>query len=114
MIILKEAAQVWGSDPFRAVLKAALEALPIDQLPLQQGLRFGNYALDERPVVMILSCTDAGELVDIRVGVFYHSVIAGCSCADDPTPVEPLNEYCELCLALDKQTGMATVSLAKA
>jgi hypothetical protein len=114
MISLNEAAQAWGSGQFRPILKAELEALPVGQLPLQQGMRVASYALDERPVVMVLSCTDAGELVNILIGISYRGMIAGCSCADDPTPVEAVNEYCELCLVLHKQTGMATVSLVEA
>ncbi len=85
--------------------------LPIDQLPLQQGLKAGSYILDEQRSVMVLSVVDDGDLIRARVGVLYSGVIAGCSCADDPTPVEAANEYCELWLALDKRTGAGDVGL---
>jgi hypothetical protein len=38
-------------------------------------------------------------------------VIAGCSCADDPTPTNELDEFCELQLDIDKLTAVATVTL---
>jgi len=59
---------------------------------------------------MVLASEDVGHEIALRIGVFYRGIIAGCSCADDPTPVEPVNEYCELNLRLDKSTAMATVS----
>jgi len=34
--------------------------------------------------------------MSINIGVFYHSLIAGCNCADDPTPVDKINEYLTL------------------
>ena len=111
MIRLQKAARAWLAGDFESVLKGELEALPVGQLPLQQGMRVGNYLLDEKPLVMIFSIVDGDGIVQIRIGVSYQGMIAGCSCADDPTPVEPVNEYCELYLALDKQTGEATVSL---
>ncbi|MGB0712599.1 MAG: hypothetical protein ACPGUC_03460, partial [Gammaproteobacteria bacterium] len=46
--------------------------------------------------VVVLSVTaDVGD-TEVRVGVFYAGVIAGCNCADDPTPMDEENEYCEL------------------
>jgi hypothetical protein len=45
------------------------------------------------------------------VGVFFSGIITGCSCADDPTPVETQNEYCELLFAIDKATAETTITL---
>lgn len=112
MITLPESCNAWGTPQFEAVLKRELEALSVDQLPLLQGLSTGSYVLDEKRSVLVLSMIDGGDLVRVKVGVLYSGVIAGCSCADDPTPVEATNEYCELWLTLDKPSGAGDVSLA--
>ena len=41
----------------------------------------------------------------------YSGIIAGCSCADNPTPVSELNEYCEVQLEIDKKTAETKVAL---
>ena len=38
-------------------------------------------------------------------------MLAGCSCADDPTPVEEISQYCEVRLDIDKTTAETTVAL---
>lgn len=111
MVHLTESLNAWTSPQFKAVLKGELESLPVDQLPLQRGLKVSSHVLNEKPTVLILGIDDAGEMIRARIGVFYSGIIAGCSCADDPTPVEPVNEYCELSLELDKHTGYASMSL---
>ena len=79
-------------------------------LPLQQCMRQCNYVLELRPDILVLGMDDFAEEMQIRIGVFFSGIIAGCSCADDPTPVEPLTEYCELLLRMDKQTGYITIN----
>jgi hypothetical protein len=109
-LTLTESQQAWPSERFNAVLKSELEAMSPDQLPLQQGLRVSSYAMDEAPAVMILSVKDVGEDVQVNIGVFFRGMVPGCSCADDPTPVEPVNEYGEWTLRMNKQTGIAALS----
>ena len=111
MIRLSKSLDAWATPQFESVFIHELEALPVDQLPLQQALKVGNYALENEHSVMIHSVSDSEDTIHARVGVMYQSVIAGCSCADDPTPVEAVNEYCELEIALDRRTGMARVGL---
>lgn len=93
------------------MVKQEIEALPIDRLPLQRLVAQGSYALDDGRSVMVLSVRDGGEAILVTLGILFTSLIAGCSCADDPTPVEAVNEYCQLQLSLDKQTGMAEISV---
>ncbi|MBK8335182.1 MAG: hypothetical protein IPL03_00725 [Sterolibacteriaceae bacterium] len=109
MLYLPESAIAWGSPGFREVLKRELEQRGAGQLPLQQGLLASSYALDEAIEVMIISVTDEPGLIHAKAGVFYSGITAGCSCPDDPTPVTPQSEYCELRLTIDKTTGLATV-----
>lgn len=109
MIRLPESRDAWGTPEFNAVLKREVEALSIDQLQLQQGLVFTSYVVDEPCKVRVISADDSEGMIRAKIGVFYRGIIAGCSCADDPSPVEPMNEYCELLLELNKHTGETSI-----
>jgi hypothetical protein len=108
---LKESLQAWGTPAFRDVLKAEIARLGPADLPLQQGLSGSSYATDTPPQAVILSATDEGDHLRIKAGLFYAGVIAGCSCADDPTPVDEQTEYCEVLLEIDKGSGETRVTL---
>lgn len=111
MIHFTRSLQAWDSPAFQQALKLEIEQLSARQLPLQQGLTKGSYALDGKHKAMLISAADMGEHLRIKAGVFYASVIAGCSCADDPTPVDEENEYCVIQLDIDKGTAETTISL---
>lgn len=110
MIKLDKALNTWGTPHFAATLKQEIEQLDIGQLPLQQGLSMGNYVLAEPITAVILSTTEMEKIIRIKSGIFFKSVISGCSCADDPTPVSEIDEYCEVWLDIDKATAATTVS----
>lgn len=108
---LPAAARAWGTEAFATVLAAELEALPADALPLQAGLVATSCVADVPHRVRLVSAREQAGTVNARVGVFYAGILAGCSCADDPTPVEPQPEYCELDLTLDLASARARVRL---
>lgn len=108
---LSASLAAWGTEAFADTLCAEIRRLGASQLPLQDGLRHGGYALDEIRGVMLLGAEETPNHIRARVGVFYAGIIAGCSCADDPTPVEPQNEYCELVLEIDRSNAVATTRL---
>lgn len=112
MLTLAESLRAWGTPQFATVLKHELESLRVDQLPLQQELARSSYALDEPHSVRIIAVDDNAAYVRAKVGVFFSGIIAGCSCADDPTPVEAVNEYCELWVEIDKASAEARVTSA--
>jgi hypothetical protein len=60
---------------------------------------------------MIISVVDEPARLRVKAGLFYTGIIAGCSCADDPTPVDEVSEYCEVCIEIDRDTTEATVTL---
>jgi hypothetical protein len=60
-------------------------------------------------IVLGLSATPAE--VQARVGIFFAGIVAGCSCADDPTPVDSRTEYCEAVVAIDRASGEADCRL---
>jgi hypothetical protein len=71
----------------------------------------GASAVAEAPLgIQVPSTSKAVGRIRLRLGVFYAGIVAGCSCADDPTPVDTTTEYCELLLDLDPVTGQARVS----
>ena len=111
MIRLDKALHAWGAPDFAAILKQEIEHLGSDQLPLQQGLSFGNYVAAEPFTATIISVAEQGNAIRAKAGIFYKGVLSGCSCEGDPTPTSESNEYCELQLDIDKATATTTVAL---
>lgn len=113
-IRLARSLQAWDTAGFATVLQQELEQLDPALLPLQQGLRGSSYAIERAPQVMLISASDRAGMIHARAGLFYTGIIAGCSCADDPTPVEEQAEYCVVDITIDRLTGAATIRLAAA
>ena len=111
MIRLAKSLAAWKTPFFETVLKEEVEQMDAAALPLQQGLSRGSYASAEHLSVMILRISDGPDFIHARIGVQYGGIIAGCSCADDPTPVGEHAEYCEIRLEIDKTTAQARVWL---
>ncbi len=108
---LPKSLAVWGTPDFPQALQLELLALPTGILPLQQGLSHSSYVADSPFQIMVLATVASNSHYYIRVGVFYQGIVAGCHCADDPSPVEPQHEYCELALTVDRIDGQATVTI---
>ncbi|OGS91510.1 MAG: hypothetical protein A2Z95_09520 [Gallionellales bacterium GWA2_60_18] len=104
------ALAAWGTPEFESVLKQEL-ARAADALPLQRGLTVGSQVTDAPVTAVIHSVTTTEEVIRVKAGIFYSSVIGGCSCADDPTPVGENTEYCELLLEIDRATAEVSVAL---
>ena len=112
MIELKSALSTWQTDAFNTVLQSELEALESTRLPLQQGLTLGSHIAEDKGFkAMIISTQDDDRHIQVKIGVFFDSIIAGCACADDPTPLDTCSEYCELLLFVDKITAQTRISL---
>jgi len=113
MTRLAQSLAAWGGPGFEAVFRQELAALGAGRLPLQQGLTGSSYATDTEPQVMIIRAIEADGVIRVRAGVFYTGIIAGCNCADDPTPVEEQAEYCMLQVDIDRVTGTAAIALVE-
>jgi hypothetical protein len=111
MAQLIKALHAWNTSAFKETLKHEIEHLDVNTLPLQQGLSQGNYASDANLGVIVMSVSDEVEFIRAKTGIFYTSIISGCSCADDPTPISELTEYCEVLFDIDKKTAEAKVTL---
>ena len=112
MIVLDRTLRAWGTPVFDDVLKQQLLQLSIDQLPLQQGMSMGSYVIDAPITLVNIRAAEMNDVIRVQAGVFFQTVIAGCSCADDPSAVNENNEYCEVQLDIDKTTAVANVTLA--
>jgi hypothetical protein len=111
MIRFTETLNAWETPGFEAILKAELERLDADVLPLQQGLSISSHVANHQHTVIVLRVTDADGFLHVKAGIFYSGIIAGCSCADDPTPVDEQNEYCEVQIGINKKTAEASITL---
>lgn len=108
---MQKSVNAWNSKLFCDVLKQEICALEPDALPLQQGLSHSSYAIADKLSVTILNIQDDTDFIIVKAGLFYTGVVAGCNCADDPTPVDENNEYCEIVLQLNKKTADAIINL---
>lgn len=111
MIHLSKALSAWGQEDFPAVLRSETEQLPHSALPLQEGLSYSSYVSDEPFQLMILRVNEEGDQIHAVARVLYSGVIAGCSCADDPTPLDTQTESCLLELRLDKRDASVSFTL---
>jgi len=109
MTCFATAMNAWNSPDFTAAIKAELELLGPHGLPLQQGLTRGSYVTDSPISAVIISVTEEKDSVRVMAGIFYSGIIAGCSCADDPTPIDETTEYCELLVVIEKATLEARI-----
>ena len=111
MIKLPLSLQAWGTEIFNDVLKNEIGGLDTSLLPLQQGLQYSSIDNGENLSVMIVKTVDDMDNILVTAGLFYTGIIAGCNCADDPTPVDENNEYCEVLFCINKITTVTTVTL---
>lgn len=113
MISLGRTLSARGTPELAQALKLELEQVSIDRLPLQRGLNTGNAVIDEPFTVVISRIEEEADVIRATVGIFFKSVICGCSCTDDPTPASEINEYCEVRLEIDIRTAATSVALVE-
>ena len=111
MIHLPDSLHAWRTPGFEAVFKREIERLDAARLPLQQGLAISSHVTDRPFQAMPISVREESGLIRVKAGIFYTGVIAGCSCADDPTPIDEQTEYCVVQFDIDPATASATVTL---
>lgn len=113
MIRLEKTLRAWGTPDFAAILKQEVAQLGGDQLPLQQGLSIGSHATSGPVTVVVNSVAEMEDVIRVKAGIFYQSVISGCSCEGDPTPTSENTEYCEVQLDIDKTTAVTAIALVE-
>jgi len=111
VLSLQKSVVAWCGTSFNSTLKAELELAGAEHFPLQSGLSASGYALSDKLQVMVLGAVETEGMIRANVGVFYEGVISGCNCADDPTPVDTNNEYCEVQVEINLSTAEAVITL---
>ena len=107
-MVLSDSLRDWRSEAFAATLKAELEGLRREQLPLTRATRHGGQVDACDLAITVLSSREQHACIHAHVGVFFSEIVAGCSCGDDPFTQQV---YCELTVEIDKATAVATVTL---
>ena len=115
MITLPSTLKTWQksgfSEDFKQSFKQEFALIEHKNLPLQQGLSLSSYVSNEKISAIIHNTDETENYIIVKSGVFYTGIIAGCSCSDDPTPLDTQNEYCDLMINIDKLSAEATVIL---
>lgn len=111
MMQLTTALNAWGTPAFEKIFKDAIVQMDAALLPLQQALAQSSYTDGANRSVSILGISDEAGLIRVKAGIFYTGMIPGCSCADDPTPMNEISEYCEVLFTLDKVTAETSATL---
>ena len=106
---LHKSAAAWGSDGFEATLKAELRRLDHESLPLVAAMSHGSHVAEMPIDPVVLHSEEVEGTLRVKVGIFFASINAGSCCADDPTPLCEENEYCEIVLTIDRQSGDARI-----
>lgn len=109
MIRLEQSLRAWGTPDFESVFKQELAQVGNHELPLRQALSVGSHVTDTPPTVTVISAVETPTTIRIHAGIFFTSIIAGCSCADDPTPLDELTEHGEVLVEIERNS--ATVEL---
>ncbi|NWG39300.1 MAG: hypothetical protein HXY27_04945 [Hydrogenophilaceae bacterium] len=110
-ILLPRSLAAWGTPAFENEFKTETAQLDASQLPLQQGLSLCSHVADSPISVRILGISETPDCLLVKAGILYAGIVAGCSCADDPTPISEQTEYCEVMFEINKLTSKASVSL---
>lgn len=109
MIRLEQSLRAWSTPEFERVFKQELSQIGNHVLPLRQALSVGSHVTETLPTVMVISAVETTTTIRIHAGIFFTSIIAGCSCADDPTPMSEYPEHCELEVDIDRLSAGATL-----
>ena len=112
MFYLPASLEAWKTPAFNSALKHEVCSLDSKLLPLQQGLQNSSYAISDKLSIIVLETKEDADNIIVKAGLLYNGIIAGCSCADDPTPTDETNEYCDVLFYINKQTAETTVTLA--
>lgn len=111
MLKLTQSLSSWNTEQFKQAFVSEVANLSLEQLPLQQAMRIGNSASKHNLNIMINRLYEDEDSLYIRSGIFFSSIISGCSCADDPTPVDYNTEYAELLFRIDRKCAEAHISI---
>lgn len=111
MFYLKSSLRAWNTNNFIDIFKNEISSLDTNLLPLQQGLSSSSYAVEDNVSISVLKVDNDDNNIHVKAGLFYTGIIAGCNCADDPSPVNENNEYCEVLFTINRKTAETAVTI---
>jgi len=109
MLSMKQTVAAWGREDFSSKLKSEFVNLDLGLLPLQQALTHASNVSDSPIEVIVIAYSASKDTITAKLGIFYSGLIAGCNCADDPTPVDETTEYCVLQLEINRLNAEASI-----
>ncbi|MGE0073488.1 MAG: hypothetical protein AB7S55_10580 [Thiomonas sp.] len=101
----------WTQPKLAAVVLDELRQQNALALPLQRGLAHGSHALLDAVSLMVLQRHELADRLRLKAGLSYSSIIPGCACEADPTPMSELAEYVELQIDISKADASASLKL---
>ncbi|MFK5892405.1 MAG: glucosamine--fructose-6-phosphate aminotransferase [Pseudomonadota bacterium] len=107
---LPKSLNAFGSSRFNQIVKQELATFKSAEFPLHQATTQGGLVDDKQISVSVLSSIEKEKDIQVKLSVFFDEIVGGCSCGDPPMQV---NNYCELLLAINKETAQATFQLLK-
>lgn len=108
MVTLNKALRAWSTDAFGATLKAELEQLRSDVLPIAHVIGEGNKLDDSQLGIIVNSVSDDATHIHANVGVFFSEIVHCCTCSGGDGMCD--EAYCELEVSIDKASGEAQFS----
>lgn len=111
VIKLTKSLAAFGNSDFKKILKAEIQQLDKNLLPLQEGLSQTSYVGDSGIEAVILNVSETKEAISVKTSIFYSGIIAGSCCSDDPTPVDEQPEQCDMLFVINKNNAETTVTL---
>ena len=111
MIYLYKTLEAYKSDDFRQIAKTEIEAIDMKALPLQSALQQSSTVSNSDFTVMILDAHIDADFLFVKTGILFNGIIAGCNCADDPTPMNENNEFCEVLFKININTAATQINL---
>ena len=109
MFTLQKSLTSWNTEAFNITFKNEVIALDKLLLPLQKGLLFSSYVSTDKISPVILSSSVDATHLHIKTTIFYTGIIAGCSCADDPSPQDTQQESCDFLFSINRSNAETTV-----
>ena len=113
MITLNETLRGKDKKDINSIAKIEIQRINPSLLPLQQALERSSIVSDSPFTASILTFSEDNTHLTIKTAIFFTGIIAGCNCADDPSPVDEINEYCELLFIINKENANTIVKLLK-
>lgn len=105
MTILSASVNAWGTAAFTPALRAELERLRSDVLPIAHAIDSGNRLDDSDLGIIVNEVSDDETHIHAKVGVFFNQIVECFTCRGGDGMCD--EAYGELLVSIDKTSGEA-------